>query len=201
MKVDIVVFDGFDELDAIGPFEVFGSARLAGADLDVRLVAGHRCDYVTSTHGLRLPVAGALRPGEADTVVVAGGSWVSRSEVGAWGEVERGDILPVLSAAADGATVTASVCTGGMLLAHAGVIGNRRATTHHAAWDDLAATGATLLKDRVVDDGDLVTAGGVTSGLDLALWLIERWESKELADKLAERLEYDRFRPVVSTQS
>ena len=63
-----------------------------------------------------------------------------------------------------------------MLLAHAGVIGHHPAGTHRSAWDDLAASGATVTRDRVVDDGDLVTAGGA-SGLDLALWMVERFGS------------------------
>jgi len=92
--------------------------------------------------------------------------------------------------------VMAGVCTGAMLLAHAGIIGNRRATTHHAAWDDLTATGATLVKNRVVDDGDLITAGGVTSGLDLALWIVERYTGERLADEVTERMEYPRTRPT-----
>ena len=83
-----------------------------------------------------------------------------------------------------------------MLLAHAGVIGDRRAGTHHSAWDDLAATGATVVRDRVVDDGDLITGGGVTSGIDVALWLVERELSPVLADRIAEGMEYARFRPA-----
>jgi transcriptional regulator GlxA family with amidase domain len=129
-------------------------------------------------------------------VLVPGGSWRARRPVGAWGEVQRGDWLPLLADAAARGAVMGSVCTGAMLLAHAGVIGGRRATTHHDAWEDLAATGATLVKERVVDDGDLVTAGGVTSGIDLALWLVERFVSPELADGVAGAMEYPRTRPV-----
>lgn len=198
--IDIVVYDGSDELDAIGPLEVFQNARAAGADIDVRLVARGDARSVRASHGLRYEVDAPFVPGEADVIVVAGGSWVARSDAGAWGEVQRGDLLPLLAeaAGADRTTLVTSVCTGAMLLAHAGVIGARRATTHHAAWDDLAATGAELVRERVVDDGDLVTAGGVTSGIDLALWLVERWATPALADQLAEGLEYDRFRPVAA---
>jgi transcriptional regulator GlxA family with amidase domain len=87
-----------------------------------------------------------------------------------------------------------------MLLAHAGVIGSRRAATHHSAWGDLTATGATLVRDRVVDDGDVITSGGVTSGIDLALWLVEKYASREIADAVAENLEYgDRARPATTS--
>jgi len=125
-------------------------------------------------------------PGEANIIVVTGGGWVARADCGAWGEVQRGDWLPLLADAAKCAKVVAGVCTGTMLLAHAGIIGSRRAATHHTAWDDLQATGATLVKDRV-DDGDLVTSGGVASGIDLALWLVEREFGRDLAERTAEK--------------
>jgi transcriptional regulator GlxA family with amidase domain len=127
-----------------------------------------------------------LVPGEANIIVVTGGGWVARADCGAWGEVQRGDWLPLLADAAKCAKVVAGVCTGTMLLAHAGIIGSRRAATHHTAWDDLQATGATLVKDRV-DDGDLVTSGGVASGIDLALWLVEREFGRDLAERTAEK--------------
>jgi transcriptional regulator GlxA family with amidase domain len=106
-------------------------------------------------------------------------------------------LAPLASAATDGA-VMASVCTGALLLAHAGVIGTRRAATHHAARADLAATGAIVVHDRVVDDGDLLSCGGVTSGLDLALWMVERFASEELAEAIAANMEYVRERPTGS---
>ena len=82
-----------------------------------------------------------------------------------------------------------------MLLAHAGIVGTRRAATHYTARADLAETGATVVEDRVVDDGDLVTSGGVTSGLDLALWFVEREAGVDLADRVATRMEYTRVKP------
>ena len=195
MRIDIVCFHGLDELDAVGPLEVFRNAEAAGVDLEVRLVTRQPVDQVVASHGLAFRPDGVFAPG-ADVVLVPGGSWAARREVGAWGEVRRGEWLPLLAEAAAGGALMTSVCTGALLLAHAGIIGRRRATTHHSAWDDLVATGATLVKERVVDDGDLVTAGGVTSGIDLALWLVERFSSAELADQLADGLEYRRTRPA-----
>jgi transcriptional regulator GlxA family with amidase domain len=197
MRIDIPLFEGVDELDVIGPFEVWRNAAQAGADFDVRLVTRIPVDFITGSHGLCFKPDGVYKPG-ADMVVVPGGAWIARGDVGAWGEVQRGDWLPLLAHAAQQGTLMGSVCTGAMLLAHAGVIGGRRAGTHHSAWDDLAATGATVVKDRVVDDGDLVTAGGVTSGLDLALWLVERFDSRALADGIASSMEYERTRPLTA---
>ena len=90
------------------------------------------------------------------------------SDRGTWGEVQRGDLPARIAAAAPGCAWVASVCTGAMLLSAAGLTRGRPATTHHVAHADLAAAGAQLITDaRVVDDGDLLTAGGITSGLDL----------------------------------
>lgn len=194
MRIDIPIFDGFDELDAIGPYEVFQNADAGGGDFSARLVTRQPAAVITGSHGLGVVPHGVYAPG-ADMVLVPGGAWAARRQVGVWGEVQRGQWLPLLAQAAERSTLMASVCTGAMLLAHAGVIGSRRAGTHHSAWDDLAATGATVVRDRVVDDGDLLSAGGVTSGLDLALWIVERWGSVALADGVAAQMEYTRARP------
>ncbi len=196
MLVDIVVYDGLDEMDALGPLEVLRSAGKAGADVTARLVARRSQEIVLGSYGLRFAPDAVYQPGQADVLVVCGGGWGARANTGAWGEVQRGDWLPLLAEARRTARIMAGVCTGTMLLAHAGVVGTRRAGTHHTAWDDLAATGATVVKDRVVDDGDLITSGGVTSGIDLALWLVEREYSPELADQTSTRMEYPRSRPV-----
>jgi transcriptional regulator GlxA family with amidase domain len=79
-----------------------------------------------------------------------------------------------------------------MLVAAAGLLSNRPAITHHGAIEDLIAKGADIVKARVVDDGDIITAGGVTSGLDLALWLLERYFNPETAHKVEIMLEYER---------
>jgi transcriptional regulator GlxA family with amidase domain len=195
MRIDIAVFDGVDEMDALGPLEVVRTAARIGADVDVRFVTCQPQDVVTGLNRLRFLADGAYSAG-ADVLLVPGGGWSSRNPAGAWGEVQRGDWLPLLKAARATTSVMAGVCTGTMLLAHAGVVGTRRASTHHAALDDLAATGATFLRDRVVDDGKFVTSGGVTSGIDLALWLVERQCSRELADRVARGMEYQRERPT-----
>ena len=187
--IDIAVYEGFDELDVVGPLEVLRGAAAAGADLTVRLVVRSEPLEVRGAHGLALRADAVYSPG-ADVLVVPGGGWRSRAGAGAWGEAERGDWLPLLREAAASGTLMAGVCTGGMLLARAGVVGDRPATTHHSARDDLAATGARVLDQRVVDDGDLITAGGVTSGIDLGLRLVERLAGREAAEREAARIEY-----------
>lgn len=187
--IDIVLFEGVDELDAVGPLEVLRGAAAQGADLAVRLVTLNRTLEVTGSHGLRMRADAVYSPG-ADILLVPGGGWIDRAEAGAWVEAERGDWLPLIKAAAERGALLAAVCTGTMLLARAGVIGARPATTHHGARADLEAAGVRFVDERVVDAGGLVTAGGVTSGLDLALHLVERLVSPEAAERQAALLEY-----------
>ena len=196
LRIDIIVYDGTDELDVVGPLEVLRGAALAGADLDVRLAGRNGLDPVVGTFGLTFTPEVVFAPGEADVVVVPGGGWALKGDRGAWGEVQRGDWLPLLGSAFDAGSLMASVCTGGMLLAHAGIIGDRHATTHHVALDDLAATGATVVAERVVDTGRVITGGGVTSGIDVGLHLLDRLVGPEAAEAGARRMEYTRF-PVL----
>lgn len=195
MRIDILLFDGFDELDAIAPFEVLRAAAQAGADIYTQLVTLSQEIEVKAANGLRVRPESALlllehdRP---DLLIVPGGGWNTRAPRGAWHEAERGQIPAMLARLHASGTILASVCTGGMLIATAGLLEGRPAVTHHRALDDLRATGANIVDARVVDDGDIVTAGGVTSGLDLALWLVERFAGHEIAHRIESQLEYER---------
>lgn len=195
MRADIVVYDGLDELDALGPYEILRRAEHLSIDFSVRLVAHTGQNTVCGAGGLRFATDGLFTPGEADIVIVAGGGWNARSKQGAWAEYQRGELAPLLVEAAKSASVIAGVCTGTMLWAHAGVITGRRASTHRTALEELAELGVDVVAERVVDDGDLVTSGGVTSGLDLALWLVARELSELLAQQIAKNIEYKWFRP------
>ena len=190
---EIVLFDGFDELDAIGPYEVLENAAQAGADLETRLVTlegGTDEDgLVTASHGLRVESQGTL--GQPDILIVPGGGWTTANE-GVRAVVDDGELSDAVDERfTEGATV-ASVCTGAMVLAEAGLLEGRPATTHPVAVEDLAAHAATVVDDRVVDDGDVLTGGGVTSGLDLALWLVEREFGEGIASEVGEGMAYER---------
>jgi transcriptional regulator GlxA family with amidase domain len=182
-------------MDALGPLEVFRRAGQSGADVMVRLVTREQQHLVAGAYGLAFRPDATFVDEPRDVLLVPGGGWAARAATGAWAQYQQGDWLPLLRAARQGTRIMAGVCTGTMLLAHAGIVGSRPASTHHAARRDLAATGAEVRTERVVDDGDLVTSGGVTSGIDLALWLIERECSAELADRIAAGMEYLRYRP------
>ena len=190
MRIEIVVFDGFDEMDAIAPYEVLRTAAALGAPIEAELVGAHGAATVTASHGLRLVVDRG--PSEApDVLLVPGGGWFHGA--GVRDEIERGDLPRVMAAAHEAGSIVGSVCTGAMLLAAAGLVEDRRATTHHEAIEDLRGAGAEIVDGaRFVDDGDIVSAGGVTSGLDLALHLVERVAGQSVADQVASEIEYER---------
>jgi transcriptional regulator GlxA family with amidase domain len=193
MRIDVLIYDGFDELDALAPFEVLKKAAAAGADFAVRLVTASPREEVVGACGLRLrPEAAIDRRTPPAVIVVPGGGWVDRSAAGARAEAERGEIPALLAELHRGGASIAAVCTGAMLVAAAGLLRGRPAVTHHGAIEDLRAAGAEVVRARVVDDGRLITAGGVTSGLDLALWLVERLASAEIAVIVETRMEYER---------
>jgi transcriptional regulator GlxA family with amidase domain len=191
-RIDIVVFDGFDEMDAIGPYEVF---RNAGIDAALVTLDGEK--PVTASHGLVLTPHRALAA-DAEAVLVPGGGWMDGNANGVRAEIERGELPRRVRELADAGATIMSVCTGAMLLAAAGVTDGRPATTHHGAFADLRESGADLQEDvRVVDDGDLITAGGVTSGLDLALHVVERERGRAVAEAVAQEMEHRRDERVL----
>ncbi|MGI9050041.1 MAG: DJ-1/PfpI family protein [Rubrobacteraceae bacterium] len=193
MEVAILIFDGVDELDAIGPYEVLSNAAQLGADLCVRLLVVRPTSEVTGNHGLRIRPDSRLRAGGClDLVVVPGGGWNDRSEKGTWAETQRKDLPEAIARLHKGGTTVASVCTGGMLVSAAGLTKGRPATTHHEALEELREQGAEVVEARVVDDGDLLSSGSVTSGIDLALWLVEREWGADLTKKIAAEMEYER---------
>ena len=202
MNVDILLYDGFDELDGIVPYEVFDYALGYAAEVEdragrVRYVTLGDRDSVTASHGTRVGVDGTMPEPDADGVpdllVVPGGGWNARDdEASAWAEAQKGDVPRALADHHAAGTRIASVCTGSMLLAEAGVTDGRRAVTHAGAIDELRETGAEVVDARVVDDGDLLSAGGVTSGIDLALYIAEREFGRAVADRVATVIEYER---------
>jgi putative intracellular protease/amidase len=197
MHAQIVLFDGFDPLDVIAPYEVlYAGGTASGGEVSVELVfAEGPLEVVSGTGGLALRATGALDPGRAGLILVSGASGrvgepgeVPDVDAGDVGERRQDEFIPVLlgrtlttelptlmKVAMQNPEVTvAAVCSGSLVLAMAGLLEGRHATTHHLGLDMLDATGVHAVRARAVDDGDLVTGAGVTSGLDLGLYLLER---------------------------
>jgi transcriptional regulator GlxA family with amidase domain len=187
LRTEILIFDGFDELDALGPYEV-----LAEGGFEVALVTHPAADRITTARGAIVVPHGQLSD-RAELVVVPGGGWTQRPPKGAWAEVKRGVLPPVIAQRHAAGARIASVCTGAFLLAAGGLLEGRPAVTHWKDVDELEAMGIRVIRDaRVVDDGDIVTAGGVTSGLDLALWIVEQEKGRETAADVAAEIVHQR---------
>lgn len=190
MDVAILLYEGFDELDAVAPYEVFRTAADAGADIDASLQTLVPSERVTASHGLGVEPDDVLI-GTPDLVVVPGGGWNDRSKPGTWAEYEDGQLPDRLATLHDGGAVVASVCTGAMLLADAGLLDGRPATTHESAKADLRDYDVEVRDERYVDDGTILTAAGVTAGIDAALHILERECSPGVAEQVADEIEHD----------
>lgn len=201
--IHVLLYDGFDELDAIAPFEVFQNAARVGADCTVSLDSAESQALVTASHGLRVEPDGVLPAPDADDapdlLVVPGGGWSSEGTDGVRREYEAGTLPETIRAHREAGATVASVCTGGMLLEKAGLLSDRPAVTHRSALADLRAAGVEVVERRVVDTGPVVTSGGVTSGIDLALYLVGREFGDDVAEAVATTLEHSREADVLVT--
>lgn len=189
MHIRILAFDGADELDFIGPLEVFRRAARLVAGVDVGLVTLAPSEQVTAAYGLRVVPDGVLDDA-CDLLIVPGGGWASQSPLGIRTEIERGLLITTLARLHSQGTIIAGVCTGTMALAAAGLLDGRSATTHRAALPELRSTPAKVVEARVVDDGDIVTCGGVTSSLDLAHHLVQRFWGAQVSRQIADNMEF-----------
>ncbi|MEC0229662.1 DJ-1/PfpI family protein [Paenibacillus alba] len=200
MHIQIVLFDGFDLLDAIAPYEVFCAAQMyTGEDLHVELVTAEGARLVSSgIGGLQIPASGRIDPEKGGLILVPGAS----GEVAGEGEHTVPSILrrametkltPLMKEAMQRSDLTvATVCGGSLLLAMGGLLEGRHAVTNHLGMDVLGATGAIPITARIVDDGNLVTGGGVTSGLDVAIYLVERELGPRIALEVESLFEFER---------
>jgi transcriptional regulator GlxA family with amidase domain len=181
MNIAILLYDKFTALDAIGPYEVL--SRLPGAT--VTFVAAESGPVRTDNGMLTLlaehSLADIRRP---DVVLVPGGPGEVAARAG-------GAALDWLREADQTSTWTTSVCTGSLILAAAGLLDGRRATTHWLAFDELRRLGAEPLDERVVFDGKLVTAAGVSAGIDMALALAAQIAGDVVAQAIQLGIEYD----------
>lgn len=181
MEIAILLFDRFTALDAVGPYEVLRNVPEAKVTFVAKSLGPVRAD----TRALALVADATLADlPHPDIVVVPGGP----GQV----QAERDDaILAWLRSAHETTTWTTSVCTGALVLGAAGILEDKRATTYWLALDQLAAHGATPVDERVVIDGKVVTAAGVSSGIDMALTLAREIGGDELSQLIQLGIEYD----------
>jgi putative intracellular protease/amidase len=181
MLITIPLFDRFTALDAVGPYEVL--SRLPGAELV--FVAERAGPVQTDTRALTLVAERALSDVHAcDVVVVPGGPGTRQM-------LEPQPLHDWLRAIDATTQWTTSVCTGALLLGAAGLLDGLEATTHWSAFDTLASLGARPTERRVVPQGKVVTAAGVSAGIDMALWLAGQIAGDEVAKAIQLGIEYD----------
>ena len=185
MDTGILIFDDAEELDFAGPWEVFGmAAELRGKGSVVAI--GEQKRPVRASKGLRVvPDFGFDDAPPIDVVVVPGGQGTRR-------EVNNGALVEWLRQTAKSCTWVTSVCTGTLLLHEAGIARGKRVTTHWSFVETLRARGdVTVVADeRWVVDGSLVTAAGVSAGIDMALWLVGQIDGVDFARNVQRAIEY-----------
>ena len=181
MQIAILIFDGLTALDAIGPYEVL--SRLPEAEL--RFVAKQAGPKRTDTGALGVQADLAFGDLASPEVVLVPGGPGNRALM------SDPEVLEWLRAAHGGSTWTTSVCTGALVLGAAGILDGKRATTHWAFVDRLPEFGAEPLAQRVVEDGKVITAAGVSAGIDMALTLASRLAGDQVAQAIQLGIEYD----------
>jgi transcriptional regulator GlxA family with amidase domain len=181
-QIGILVFKDVEELDFVGPLEVFGVAAELGADCCTAIIS-ETFDLVRCRHGLCISPQRTLdEAGGLDVLIVPGGSGARL------GAAKNPRILRFIR---EERGFIASVCTGTFVLAAAGVLKNIPATTHHKYLDSLAKQGIVVRRrERFVIAENVATAAGVTAGIDLALALVARFWNEDLAARVADNLEW-----------
>ena len=189
MNIGIYIYDEAEVLDFSGPFEVFSTASRVcpdGSPFTVFLIA-ETGTVVTARAGYRVvPACGIDDHPPIDVLIVAGGVHDA--------EIHKASVIAWIAKQAKTAKIVASVCTGAFLLAEAGLLKSRNATTHFSDIETLQARYPDLVVHasvRWIDEGSVVTSAGISAGLDMSLHLVGRLHSAALARKTARQMEYD----------
>ena len=181
MKIAIVLYEGFTALDAIGPYEVLRSVP----GWEVQFVAERRGEVRTDSGVVGLTADRSLDETEAPDILLVPGGMGTRAKM------EDEKLLAWLRHVDESTKWTTSVCTGSLLLAAAGLLEGRRATGHWAWLEPLREFGAEPVGGRYVEDGKVITAAGVSAGIDMALYLVGREVGSDVAQAIQLGIEYD----------
>ncbi len=184
MKVAFVIFDGMTTLDFVGIYDPLTRLKTMGfiEDFEWDICAFTR--EVIDPAGLRITPQKVAQPLTCDMVVVPGG-YATRKLV------DDQEFIRWLQTARD-CKFKVSVCTGSVLLGAAGFLEGKRATTHRASFDELRPFCGEVLDRRIVDEGDTITARGVTSAIDLGLYLCEKLAGREVRERIQKQMDYER---------
>jgi transcriptional regulator GlxA family with amidase domain len=195
MKIGILLFEDAEELDFVGPWEVFKMAREAKPEEFELLLIAESEAPVRCRGGMRvLPDVTTANCPKLDVILIPGGQ-------GTRTEVDNKPLLEWIAKISATCQWVTSVCTGAMLLTAAGPARGKRVTTHWGFVEALRARkeAAEVLADaRYVQDGNVVTAAGVSAGIDMALWLVGQWQTPEFARQVQRFMEYDPAPPYAA---
>ncbi len=182
--VGILIFPEAEEMDFVAPFEVLSYVNKLQPGSTMVLFVAQSADPVTAFNGLTVVPHATLQDcPPLDILVAPGGK-------GRLTAMKNPAILEFIRRQAATAEYVTSVCTGAFLLAEAGLLKGKNATTYHTAFAELEAYGVNVLKKKVVHDGQIVTAAGVTSGLEHGFYLLKLLFSAALAQEVADKIEY-----------
>ncbi len=179
MRIVFILYPRVTQLDFTGPYEVL--ARVPGAEI---IVASKEGGVLASEHGLTF--AGLTRLADitsADLIVVPGGPGQTEA-------MQDADFMREVKRLGEGARYMTSVCTGSLILAAAGLLTGKRAGAHWAYRELLSMFGAIPDPARVVRDGNAITGGGVTAGIDIALTIVAEIAGEEIAKQIQLMIEY-----------
>jgi transcriptional regulator GlxA family with amidase domain len=181
MKIAILLYEGFTALDAIGPYEVLRSVP----GWEVEFVAEERGEVRTDSGVVGLTADRALAEVDQPEILLVPGGMGSREKM------KDEELLAWLRRIDETTKWTTSVCTGSLLLAAAGLLEGKQATGHWAWLEPLRDFGADPVGGRYVEDGKVITAAGVSAGIDMALYLVGREVGTEVAQAIQLGIEYD----------
>ena len=187
MKIAFIVFEGLTTMDFLGVYDPVTRLKTMGFRDDIDWDICAMSPKVTDTTGKLTIEATRIKPdlAEYDMFVVPGG-------MGGKVAQEDPEFINWLRTGQNAVYKTA-VCNGSIIMGHAGYLEGKKATTNRNVFDQLPPLGAEILTDRVVEDGDVITAGGVSSSLDLGLYLVGKIAGREVMEKIKSQMEYNGF--------
>ena len=184
-SIAIILFPEVEELDFVGPWEVFSYARDLEAEPCTVFTDSEHGGEIRCKKGPRVIAYYCFETAPRADVILVPGGWGTRAEV------DNPRMIDYIRRAGNAAELATSVCTGAFMLERAGLLNGRRATTHWRSLDRLRALGTIeVLEERWVDDGTVITSAGISAGIDMALYLVGRLWGAETARRVQKGVEY-----------